>query len=107
MAGTVLLEYQGQIAVITNDNQDKHNAFDNEIDAQLWDILAELKSRKDVRAVIWRGLGKSWSSGRDVGDIGTNRTDLSHQDLMRRGHEGIQQVFDIDAPIIVASTFAG
>ena len=102
MVGTVSLDYQGPIAVITNDNQDKHNAFDNEMDAELWDILAELKTRNDVRAVIWKGLGKSWSSGRDVGDIGTNRTDLSHHDLMRRGHEGIQQVFDIDAPIIVA-----
>ena len=102
MAGTVHLDYQGPVAVITNDNQDKHNAFDNEMDAQLWEILAELKTRKDVRAVIWKGLGKSWSSGRDVSDIGTNRTDLSHHDLMRRGHEGIQQVFDIDAPIIVA-----
>jgi len=102
VAGTVHLDYQGPVAVITNDNQDKHNAFDNEMDAQLWEILAELKTRKDVRAVIWKGLGKSWSSGRDVSDIGTNRTDLSHHDLMRRGHEGIQQVFDIDAPIIVA-----
>jgi enoyl-CoA hydratase/carnithine racemase len=102
VAGTVDLEYRGPIAVITNNKPDKHNAFDDEMDAQLWDILAELKTRADLRAVVWRGEGKSWSSGRDVGSIGTNRTELSHHDLMRRGHAGIQQVFDIEAPIICA-----
>jgi enoyl-CoA hydratase/carnithine racemase len=102
VTGTVDLEYRGPIAVITNNKPEKHNAFDDEMDAQLWDILAELKNRSGLRAVVWRGEGKSWSSGRDVGSIGTNRTELSHHDLMRRGHAGIQQVFDIEAPIICA-----
>src|SRR3954453_22783099 len=100
--GSVDLEYRGSIAVSTNNNPEKHNAFDDDMDAQLWAILAELKTRPDVRAVVWRGEGKSWSSGRDVGSIGTNNTTLSHHDLMRRGPAGIQQVFAIDAPIIVA-----
>ena len=52
--------------------------------------------------MIWRGEGKAWSSGRDVSVIGTNVTPLSHHELMTRGHRGILQVFDLDAPIIVA-----
>jgi enoyl-CoA hydratase/carnithine racemase len=104
MAGTVRLEYHDNdtIAVITNDNPEKHNAFDDEMDLRLWDVLAELKSRRDVRAVIGRGEGKSFSSGRDVTSIGGARANISHHELMRRGHEGIQQLFDIDAPVIVA-----
>ena len=102
MAGTVRLDYSDSIAVITNDNVEKHNAFDDDMDAQLFEILGELKARRDVRAVVWRGEGKSFSSGRDVGSIGTNVTELTHHELMRRGHAGIQQIFDIDAPIIVA-----
>ena len=98
----VRLEIDGAIAVITNDNPDKHNAFDDPMDAALFDILAELKGRKDVRAVVWRGEGKSWSSGRDVGSIGTNNTDLTHHELMTRGIGGIQQLWDLEAPIIVA-----
>jgi enoyl-CoA hydratase/carnithine racemase len=100
--GAVHLEVDGAIATITNDNPTKHNAFDDTMDAQLFAILAELRERPDVRAVVWRGEGKSWSSGRDVAAIGTNRTELSHHELMRRGHRGIQQLWELDAPVIVA-----
>jgi enoyl-CoA hydratase/carnithine racemase len=100
--GSVRLDIDGAIATITNDNPGKHNAFDDTMDAQLFEILAELRGRPDVRAVVWRGEGKSWSSGRDVAAIGTNRTELSHHELMRRGHRGIQQLWELDAPVIVA-----
>jgi enoyl-CoA hydratase len=98
----VHLEVDGPIAIITNDNPDKHNAFDDEMDVQLFTILEELAGRQDVRAVIWRGEGKSFSSGRDAGSIGTLKVELSHHELMRRGHRGIQRLWEIDAPVIVA-----
>jgi enoyl-CoA hydratase/carnithine racemase len=102
MSNRVRLEIDGAIATITNDNPDKHNAFDDEMDLELFDILGELKGRNDVRAVVWRGEGKSFSSGRDVGSIGNLKVELSHHELMRRGHRGIQQLWEIDAPVIVA-----
>src|SRR3954469_7717611 len=98
----VRLDIDGSIAVITNDNPDKHNAFDDEMDARLWEILAELKQNADVRAVICREEGKAWPSGRDVSAIGGGQVALSHHELMRRGHRGIQQLWEIDAPVIVA-----
>ncbi len=100
MAGQVRIDIDGTIATITNDNPDKHNAFDDDMDAQLFEILASLSPA--VRAIIWRGEGKSFSSGRDVASIGTNVSELSHHELMRRGHRGIQQLWNIDAPVIVA-----
>src|SRR4051794_20750771 len=102
MTKQVRLEYDGPIATITNDNVEKHNASDDVMDQQLFAALAELKGRPDVRAVIWRGEGKSFSSGRDVGAIGGGDVELTHHELMARGHRGILQVFDIEAPIIVA-----
>jgi enoyl-CoA hydratase/carnithine racemase len=96
------VEVHGAVAVITNDNPDKHNAFDDEMDAALFDALSELRARPEVRAVIWRGEGKSFSSGRDAASIGTLKVPLSHHELMRRGHRGIQQLWDLDAPVIVA-----
>jgi enoyl-CoA hydratase/carnithine racemase len=98
----VRLDIDGAVAVITNDNPDKRNAFDDAMDQRLFEILGELRERPHVRAVVWRAEGTSFSSGRDVSAIGGGQVELSHHELMRRGHRGIQQVFDLDAPILVA-----
>ena len=82
MAGQVHLEITGAIATLTNDNPEKHNAFDDSMDAELFAALAELSGRNDIRAIIWRGEGPSWSSGRDVGSIGTNKTEMTHHELI-------------------------
>ncbi|HEX7095643.1 MAG TPA: enoyl-CoA hydratase/isomerase family protein [Acidimicrobiales bacterium] len=102
MTDRIRLDFDGPIATITNNNPDKHNAFDDEMDVALFDALAQIKSRPDIRAVIWRAEGKSFSSGRDVSAIGGGQVSLTHHELMTRGHRGIQQIFEIEAPIIVA-----
>ena len=63
----VRLDIDGPVAVITNDNPDKHNAFDDDMDRAAVRDPRRAAGRPDVRAVIWRGEGKSFSSGRDVG----------------------------------------
>jgi enoyl-CoA hydratase/carnithine racemase len=98
----VRLDVQGAIAVITNDRPDKHNAFDDDMDARLFEILAEIKAMPDVRAVVWRAEGESFSAGRDVSAIGTLKVELTHHELMRRGHRGIQQLWELDPPVVVA-----
>ena len=98
----VRLDIDGPVATITNSNPGKHNAFDDAMDAALFEILDELAGRPDVRAVIWRAEGKSFSSGRDVAAIGGGQAGLSHHELMKRGHRGILRVLDIEAPVLVA-----
>jgi len=102
MDARVRLEIDGAVATITNAAPDTHNAFDDAMDATLWEILAELRDRTDVRAVVWRGEGRSFSSGRDVRAIGGHQVELSHHELMRRGHRGILQLWELDAPVLVA-----
>jgi enoyl-CoA hydratase/carnithine racemase len=102
MTEKVRLELDGPIATITNANLEKQNAFDDDMDARLFEILGELKQRPDLRAVIWRADGKSWSSGRDVSVIGNVVKAASHHELMSAGHRGIQQLWELDAPVIVA-----
>ncbi len=98
----VRLDIDGGIATITTDNPEKRNAYSDAMDQVLFQILAEVKGRADVRAVIWRGEGHSFSSGRDVSAIGVQQGELTHHQLMTRGHRGILQIFDLDVPILVA-----
>ena len=92
--GTVRLDLDGPIATITNDNPSKRNAFTDAMDQRLFEILGELRETPGLRAVIWRGEGHSFSSGRDVGAIGGGQVELTHHQLMARGHRGIQQILD-------------
>jgi enoyl-CoA hydratase/carnithine racemase len=101
MSGQVTVEFDGAIATITNDNQEKRNAYSEAMDAQLFDILGQIRARRELRCVIWRGEGHSWSSGRDVSAIGVQPVELTHHELMSRGHTGILQILELDIPIIV------
>jgi enoyl-CoA hydratase/carnithine racemase len=98
----VRYEVDGPIATITNSNPGKHNAFDDAMDGRLFEILGEISRDPAIRAVIWRAEGKSFSSGRDVSAIGGGAMELTHHELMTRGHRGIQQVLDLEVPVIVA-----
>jgi enoyl-CoA hydratase/carnithine racemase len=98
----ITLEFDGPVAVMTNNRPDKHNAANDAMDARLWEVLGELHQRDDVRAIVWRGNGKSFSSGRDTSELGVRTEDISNLDFIERGHQGTQQFFTIPAPIIVA-----
>ncbi|MCE2389852.1 MAG: enoyl-CoA hydratase/isomerase family protein [Proteobacteria bacterium] len=99
---TLLLEYDGPVAIMSNNRPDKHNAANDEMDARLWEILAELRERPEVRSIVWRANGKSWSSGRDVGQIGVRTEDISNLDFIERGHSGTMDFFRLQAPIVCA-----
>jgi enoyl-CoA hydratase/carnithine racemase len=99
---TITLEFDGPVAIMSNNRPDKHNAANNEMDARLWEVLGELHEREGVRAVVWRGNGKSFSSGRDLGELGVREADVSDLEFIERGHRGTQQFFTIPAPIVVA-----
>jgi enoyl-CoA hydratase/carnithine racemase len=87
---------------MTNNRPEKHNAANDEMDLRLWEVLGELHERDDVRAVVWRGNGRSFSSGRDTSELGVRTEDISDLDFIERGHRGTQQFFSMPAPIIAA-----
>jgi enoyl-CoA hydratase/carnithine racemase len=99
---TILLEYDGPVAILSNNRPDKHNAANDEMDARLWELLAELHQREGLRAVVWRGNGASFSSGRDTSELGVRKEDLSDLEFIERGHRGTQLFFTLPAPIVVA-----
>jgi enoyl-CoA hydratase/carnithine racemase len=98
----ITLEYDGPVAILSNNRPEKHNAANDEMDAQLFSALEELHRRDDVRAIVWRGEGKSFSSGRDTTQLGVRTEDISNLDFIERGHAGTQGFFSVPAPILVA-----
>lgn len=96
----IQIEYDGPIAILTNNRPEKHNAANDAMDAQLWQALAELQARQGLRAIIWRGAGKSFSSGRDTTELGVRTEDISDLDFIERGHTGAQHFFTMPCPII-------
>jgi enoyl-CoA hydratase/carnithine racemase len=98
----VLLEVDGPIAVITNNRPEKHNAMSDEMDRRLWEVLAEVHAMPGLRAIVWRGEGKSFSSGRDTGQIGVRVEDISDLEFIERGHRPTQMFLTMPCPIVCA-----
>ena len=98
----VRLEVDGPVAVITNNRPGKHNAMSDEMDRRLWEVLAEVHEMPQLRAIVWRGEGKSFSSGRDTGQIGLRVEDISDLEFIERGHRPTQMFLTMPCPIICA-----
>jgi enoyl-CoA hydratase/carnithine racemase len=100
MSEQVRLVYEGSVAVVSYDRPEKHNAFSDEMDRRLFEIFGELRERSGLRAVVWRGEGKSFSSGRDVSQLGVRTEDISDLEFIERGHTGTRQLFALPCPTI-------
>jgi enoyl-CoA hydratase/carnithine racemase len=101
-ADPILLEFDGPIAIVSNNRPEKHNAANDAMDRRLFEILGELHRREGLRAVVWRGNGSSFSSGRDTTELGVRTEDLSDFEFIERGHKGTLQLLTLPAPIVVA-----
>jgi methylglutaconyl-CoA hydratase len=54
------------VATLTLNRPERHNAFDGRLVAHLTDALRTLDARADVRVVLIRGNGQSFSAGGDI-----------------------------------------
>ena len=100
MTDPMLLDYEGPIAIVTNNRPDKHNAANDAMDRRLFEILEELHQRPGLRAVVWRGAGSSFSSGRDTTELGVRTEDISDFEFIERGHRGTLKLLTLPAPIL-------
>lgn len=96
------LEYDGPIAIITNNRPEKHNAANDEMDEAFREILDELRGNPEVRAAIWRANGESWSSGRDVSQLGIRTEDIDNFTFIERGQAAMKSLMSCNFPFICA-----
>jgi enoyl-CoA hydratase len=108
----VLLEVKGGVAVISLNRPDKHNVMGEAEDALFFRYLDLLRTDRDVRVVVWRGNGPSFSVGRDLGDLNGarggngNGNGLVHGtamfDLLERGAWNARLLYEFPVPIVCA-----
>ena len=99
---TVLLTFEGAVAVVSLNRPDRHNAFNDAMDARFFEVLAELRERDDVRCIVWRGEGKSFSSGRDTKELGQRAKGESDLEFIEAGHRKTTLLWEMPVPIVVA-----
>jgi methylglutaconyl-CoA hydratase len=61
-----ILEIDGPLGLITLNNREKHNAFDDALITDLTAALQSLDVQTDVRVVILSAVGRSFSAGADL-----------------------------------------
>jgi len=102
MSDLVGTDIRDGVAVVSYNRPEKHNAFNDAMDKRLFELLAELAQRPGLRAVVWRGEGPSFSSGRDTTQLGVRTEDLSDLQFIERGHAGSGAFLSMPCPILVA-----
>jgi enoyl-CoA hydratase/carnithine racemase len=98
----IRLDVHDTVAVITNNRPEKHNAMSDEMDRRLWEVLAQVHGMNELRAIVWRGEGRSFSSGRDTTQLGLRTEDISDLEFIERGHRPTQMFLTMPCPIICA-----
>lgn len=63
---TIRCEAEGPVARIVFSRPEVHNAFNNDMIAEMLDVLRTLERPSDVRVVVLTGEGKSFCAGADV-----------------------------------------
>jgi enoyl-CoA hydratase/carnithine racemase len=103
MSDDVLLTWEEPgIAVISFNRPHRHNAFTDASDRQFFGHLRTVRDRDDVRCVVLRGNGPSFSSGRDTAELGQRPDGVSDHDYIAAGHAGTRVLVDLPCPTIAA-----
>jgi enoyl-CoA hydratase/carnithine racemase len=97
----IKVAFDDGVAVLTNDRPDKHNAANDEMDRQLFDALEEIQSKSDLRVILWRGEGRSFSSGRDLSELGVRNEGITNFEFIERGHQRTRILLDLPVPLVV------
>jgi len=84
--GSVRVDHDGHIAVLTVDRPDRLNAMIDAMEDKFFAALTEIEANDDVRCILWRAEGRAFSSGRDLKDLGNRAPGQSDYHYIHRGH---------------------
>lgn len=98
----VRVEWDGDLAVVRVDRQEKMNALNAEVVQELGQVFAELKDDDEVRGVILTGAGeKAFVAGADIAELATMDA-LSAVRVSRAGQDVFLAIERFPKPVLAA-----
>jgi len=98
----VATTFDGAVATVSLCRPERHNAFNDEMAAQFAAALLALHGDNEVRAVVLRGEGKSFSSGRDTKVLGARAKGETDIEFVARAQQNIRLISTMPVPVIAA-----
>lgn len=98
----VRVVWEGELAIVTIDRQDKMNALNAEVIAELGQVFSELRADDDVRGVILTGAGeRAFVAGADIGELATMDS-MAGVRVSREGQDVFSAIERFPKPVIAA-----
>lgn len=101
-SGTVLLEHVDGVAVISFNRPDRHNAMNDAMGEAWRDTLRAAIRDPQVRCILLRGEGPSFSSGRDTTQLGQRVAGESDLSFVRRAQQVRLDTLEAPKPVVAA-----
>jgi enoyl-CoA hydratase len=102
----LICEEDNQIAIITLNRPDKHNALSRELRDEIINCLNSLEDNKNINVVVLTGSGNSFCAGFDLSEFKTGNIEEIFEHSANYHHK----VYNFSKPIIAAvngSSMAG
>ena len=98
----VRVEWDGEIAVVTIDRQDKLNALNADVVRELGEVVASLREDDAVRGVVVTGAGeKAFVAGADIAEL-ARMTPVSGVGVSRDGQRVFSEIERFPKPVVAA-----
>jgi enoyl-CoA hydratase len=98
----VVTTFEGAVATVSLNRPQRHNAFDDDMVDEFVAALEALHRNREVRAVILRGEGKSFSSGRDTKVLGARARAETDLEFVARAQHNIKLISTMPVPVLAA-----
>ncbi len=101
----VLLDYDGHTATITLNRPERKNAFGGLMRQEIVDVLDEVASNPDVRAVVITGAGEAFCTGGDVSEFASGETRAIDNVGTNQRHamcRAVLAINEMEKPVIAA-----
>jgi enoyl-CoA hydratase/carnithine racemase len=102
MTTTILSRIEDRVAIISLNRPERHNAMDDAMSAAFGEAFVRAQDDPEVRAILLRGEGRSFCTGRDTAALGVRPAGVSDFAHVSRSQKRKFNMLDCAKPVICA-----